>query len=135
MQKTVLIIDDEEKPSALISTFLEKKGYCAVCANNGKQGIKAARYRSPDLILLDMDMPKMDGLAVLKRLKADPRTMSIPVIILARNGDEYSKVRAASLYSEGYITKPFDLEELESKISQLLQILGGLAEAEDAAKN
>jgi len=135
MQKTILIIDDEEKLSALVSTFLEKKGYRVVCANNGKQGIKAARYRSPDLILLDMDMPKMDGREVLKRLKSDTRTMSIPVIILVRYGDDYSKVRAASLYCEGYITKPFELEEIESKISQLLQILGGLAEAEEAAAN
>jgi DNA-binding response OmpR family regulator len=131
MPKTILIIDDEEKPSALVSVFLEQKGYCPVCANNGKQGLKAARYRSPDLILLDMDMPRMDGLAVLKKLKDDPKTMSIPVIILVRHGDDYSKVRAASLYSEGYITKPFEPEHLESKISQLLQILSGSTEMHD----
>lgn len=135
MQKTILIIDDEEKSTVLVGTFLEKKGYSVVCANNAKQGIKAARYRCPDLIILDMDMPKMDGLEVLKKLKNDTRTMSIPVIMLVRYGDDYSKVRAASLYSEGYISKPFELEEIENKISQLLQILGGLTEAEEVAKN
>ena len=135
MHKTILVIDGSEKSSALVSMFLEKKGYGTICASNGKQGIKAARYRCPDLILLDMDMPRMDGLTVLKKLKSDTKTMSIPVIMLARCGDEYSKIRAASLYSEGYITKPFEPEELATKISQLLHILGGLAEAEELAKN
>ncbi len=125
MAKRILIIDDEEKLCALVTTFLEKKGYSAVSAKNGKQGIKAARYRIPDLILLDINMPKMDGFAVLEQLKADARTMSIPVIMLSGRGDDESKLRAASLYSEHYITKPFDLEELDGKINQMLQIVGG----------
>jgi DNA-binding response OmpR family regulator len=125
MKKKILIVDDEEKLSALVGTFLEKKGYSAVTAKSGKQGIRAARYRIPDLILLDINMPKMDGFAVLEQLKADPKTMSIPVIMLTGREDDESKLKAASLYSEHYITKPFDLEELDGKISQLLQIVGG----------
>lgn len=127
MKKRILIIDDEEKLCALVSTFLEKKGYSAVAAKGGKQGIRAARYRAPDLILLDINMPKMDGFAVLEQLKADPKTMSIPVIMLTGRGDDESKLKAASLYSEHYMTKPFDLEELDGKINQLLQIVGGAA--------
>ena len=125
MKRRILIIDDEKKLCTLVSTFLEKKGYSAVSAKNGKQGIKAARYSAPALILLDINMPKMDGFAVLEKLKADPRTMSIPVIMLTGRDDEDSKLKAAGLYSEHYITKPFDLEELDKKINQLLQILGG----------
>jgi DNA-binding response OmpR family regulator len=129
VKKKILVIDDEEKLCALVSTFLEKKGFAAVSAKNGKQGIKAARYRAPDLILLDINMPKMDGFAVLEKLKADPKTMSIPVIMLTGRGDEDSKLKAAGLYSEHYITKPFDLEELDAKINQLLQIVGGVTKA------
>ena len=125
MKRKILVIDDEEKFCTLVSTFLEKKGYAAVTAKGGKQGIRAARYRAPDLILLDINMPKMDGFAVLEKLKADPKTMSIPVIMLTGRGDDDSKLKAASLYSEHYLTKPFDLEELDGKISQLLQIVGG----------
>jgi DNA-binding response OmpR family regulator len=129
VKKKILVIDDEEKLCALLSTFLEKKGYTAVTAKSGKQGIKAAHYRAPDLILLDINMPKMDGFAVLEKLKADPKTMSIPVIMLTGRGDEDSKLKAAGLYSEHYITKPFDLEELDAKINQLLQIVGGVTKA------
>lgn len=129
MAKRILIIDDEEKLCALVSTFLEKKGYSAVSAKNGKQGIKAAHYRAPDLILLDINMPKMDGFAVLKQLKSDPKTMSIPVIMLTGREDEDSKLTASSLYSEHYITKPFDLEELDKKINQMLEIVGGATKA------
>ena len=125
MKKKILVIDDEEKLCALVGTFLEKKGYSAVTAKSGKQGIRAARYRIPDLILLDINMPKMDGFAVLEQLKADPKTMSIPVIMLTGRGDDESKLKAASLYSEHYMTKPFDLEELDGKINQLLQIVVG----------
>jgi DNA-binding response OmpR family regulator len=133
VKKKILIIDDEEKLCTLVSAFLEKKGYAAVSAKNGKQGLKAARYRAPDLILLDINMPKMDGFAVLEQLKAEPKTMSIPVIMLTGREDEDAKLKASSLYSEQYITKPFDLEELDTKISQLLQMVGGVTKSQDTS--
>ncbi|MFH1875427.1 MAG: response regulator [Candidatus Omnitrophota bacterium] len=91
---------------------------------NGKEGIKIAQHRRPDLILLDINMPKMDGFAVLDKLKNSEKTVAIPVIMLTGRGDDESKVKASGLYSEYYITKPFDLEELDAKIKQIFEIRG-----------
>jgi len=116
MGKKILIIDDEEKICSVVSAFLGKKGFTAVTAHNGSEGIKAAQRLIPDLILLDINMPKMDGYAVLEKLKNHEKTIAIPVIMLSGRGDDESKIKAAGLYSAYYLTKPFDLEELASKI-------------------
>lgn len=121
MAKKILIIDDEEELCSLVSEFLGKKGFTAISANRGKEGIKIAQRLMPNLILLDINMPKMDGFAVLEKLKNSEKTITIPVIMLTGRGDDESKIKASGLYSEYYITKPFDLEELASKIRQILK--------------
>ncbi|HTZ11436.1 MAG TPA: response regulator transcription factor [Candidatus Margulisiibacteriota bacterium] len=122
MGKKILIVDDEANICLLVSAFLEKKGFTVITANNGKEGVSAAHKFLPDLILLDINMPKMDGFAVLEKLKHSPETMPIPVIMLSGRGDNESKIKASGSYSEYYITKPFELEELESKIKLVLRI-------------
>jgi len=122
MGKKILIIDDEEKICSVVSAFLGKKGFTAITAKDGGEGIKSAKRFMPDLILLDINMPKMDGFEVLKELKNHEKTMPIPVIMLTGRGDDESKIKAAGLYSDYYLTKPFDLEELASKIGQILRI-------------
>jgi DNA-binding response OmpR family regulator len=122
MGKKILIIDDETNICLLVSNFLEKKGFTALTANNGKEGVSAANKFLPDLILLDINMPKMDGFAVLEKIKHSPETMPIPVIMLSGRGDNESKIKASGSYSEYYITKPFELEELEAKIKLVLRI-------------
>jgi DNA-binding response OmpR family regulator len=116
----ILVIDDEESLRSLMSTYLGKKGYTVVTAKDGKEGLKTALRLIPDLILLDITMPKMDGFAVLQKLKDDQKTMSIPVVMLTGRGDDESKLKAVGLYSDYYITKPFDLEELHAKIRKIL---------------
>jgi len=122
MAKKILIIDDEPGICSVVSTFLEKKGFTAIVAKSGKEGIGAANYRKPDLILLDINMPKMDGFEVLEKIKHSPKTLAIPVVMLSGRGDDESKIKASGSYSEYYITKPFQLEELESKIKEILKI-------------
>ena len=122
MAKEVLIIDDEPNICSVVSQFLEKKGFTTITANSGKEGIEIANQLVPDLILLDINMPEMDGFEVLVKLKNDQKTMSIPVVMLTGRGDEIAKLSASALSSEYYITKPFDLEELNSKIKQILKI-------------
>lgn len=122
MSKKILIIDDDKNFCALVSVFLGKKGFTSATVNSGKEGIEASRQLAPDLILLDINMPKMDGFAVLEKLKNSEKTMAIPVIMLTGRGDDESKLKASSLYSQYYITKPFDLEELDAKIKQILKI-------------
>jgi len=116
----ILVIDDEENLRSLVSTFLEKKGYTVLTAKDGKEGLKTALYHIPDLILLDISMPKMDGYAVLEKLKNNEITLSIPVVMLTGRGDDESKIKASGLYSNYYITKPFDLEALDAKMKQIL---------------
>jgi DNA-binding response OmpR family regulator len=122
MSKRVLVIDDEHDIRALVCKFLSKRGFSAMPAKNGWQGLRMASRFTPDVILLDIGMPWISGFTVLKKLKSSEKTMSIPVIMLTGRVDDESKMTAASLYNECYITKPFDLEELESKIKEILKI-------------
>ena len=122
IMKKVLIIDDEEDLTFFVKANLELAGdYEVNIANSGKEGLKiAARYK-PDLILLDIMMPHMDGFEVLERLKNTPKTTSIPVIMLTAKGDEDSKVKSATLYNECYIVKPVQIEFLKAKIEEVLE--------------
>ncbi|MBP7088900.1 MAG: response regulator [Candidatus Omnitrophica bacterium] len=120
--KKILTIDDEEDLPFFIKANLELTGeYEVVVARSGKEGIKAAIRYKPDLILLDIMMPHMDGYQVLDRLKKSRRTLSIPVIMLTAKGDDESKMKASSLYNEDYIVKPIQIDSLIAKIEEILK--------------
>jgi len=121
----ILIIDDEEDFGYFVKANLELKGeYHVTVATEGKEGLKAATKIKPDLILLDIVMPKVDGLQVLKKLKENKKTQGIPVIMLTAKNDEASISQSISNYSEQYIIKPIQMDILESKIKNVLMILG-----------
>jgi len=121
LKKTILIVEDEAPLSLLIKRILELKGgYETVIAHDGKEGLDVAISTQPDLILLDINMPKMDGFEVLKKLKDNKATFSIPVIMVSGNSDDISKLKTASLYSDDYVTKPFVAEALLSKVKSRL---------------
>lgn len=121
-KKRILIIDDEEIFCKIVKRNLELMGDFEVnIATDGKGGIKLAKKAKPDLILLDIVMLGIDGFEVLKRLKKDNDTMTIPVVMLSAKGDEASKFRAAQLYDEKYITKPIDAPDLKCKIEEVLK--------------
>lgn len=120
--KKILIIDDEEDLTFFVKANLELAGdYEVLVATSGKEGIKAAVNHKPDIILLDIMMPNMDGYEVLTRIKKSPKTLRIPVIMLTAKGDVESKVKAASLYDEDYIVKPVQIEALKTKIEETFQ--------------
>ena len=117
----ILIIDDEEDFSFFLSKNLERLHiYEIALASNGKAGLKKARQQKPDLIFLDIMMPGIDGLEVLKRLKADKKTASIPVIILTGRAEEEFRAKAAGLGNDDYVEKPVEVEFLRSKIEKVL---------------
>ena len=117
----ILIIDDEEDFSFFLSRNLERLHiYEIITANNGKVGLKKAKQYNPDLIFLDIMMPGIDGLEVLKILKADKKTASIPVIMLTGRAEEEFKAKAAGLGNDDYIEKPVEVEYLRSKIENVL---------------
>jgi len=121
----VLIIDDEERICDVVKRGLEKMGEFQVSvAFNGKDGIEIARKWEPHLILLDIRMPGLDGMEVLKRLKENDKTMSIPVIMLTAVLDTSTKEECSKLYGELYLEKPVDLAVLKEKIEAVLKYRG-----------
>ncbi len=122
LERTIVIIDDDENVSGALKRILEiTGGYRVSIAANGKAGIKLVRKTLPDLVLLDVIMPGIDGFEVLKRLKSDTRTMSIPVVMVSSEADAESKIRGAHLYTDLYLTKPVIPEELLTKIARIFK--------------
>lgn len=122
----ILLIDDEKDFGYFVKANLQLGGrYDVAVATNGKKGISLARKHKPDLILLDIMMPKTDGFEVLKRLKEDEKTMPIPVIMLTAKDDDEYRIKATGLYCDDYIVKPVGLEPLQSKIETILRRKAG----------
>lgn len=122
-KRRILIIDDEEDFLFVIKAHLDLTDrYETITALDGKQGLKLAKIRKPHLILLDLIMPKISGLQVLKKLKEDEKTMFIPVIILTAKDDEKTMMKAVELYCENYLLKPIETELLISKIESALSM-------------
>ncbi len=120
--RKVLIIDDEEDLTFFVKANLELiEGYEVVTATSGSEGIKLAGRYKPDVILLDIMMPGMDGYETLDKLKSLPKTVAIPVIMLTAKADEESKIKAAGLYNEDYLVKPVQIDVLRVKIEEVLQ--------------
>jgi DNA-binding response OmpR family regulator len=122
MEKSkILIIDDEVDFGKIIKMNLEESGdFTVEIAKDGKTGIKLAQKIKPNLILLDVRMPGMDGFQVLEKLKKSNETLSIPVVMLSAMGDDFTKGKASELYGEEYITKPIDIQALKVKIKEIL---------------
>jgi two-component system alkaline phosphatase synthesis response regulator PhoP len=118
--KKILIVDDEKEFCDFMKRNLERASeYEVICASDGKSAIALARKQKPDLILLDIMMPGIDGLEVLKKLKEKIETITIPVIMLTAKDEETFKIEAAQAYCEDYITKPVNLELLRVKIGNI----------------
>lgn len=122
-KKKILIIDDECDYCEMVKIHLEAiADFIVETANSGQAGIDLAKKIKPELIVLDIVMPELDGFSVLKKLKEEISTAEIPVIMLSAKDDPYSKARAMRLYEEEYITKPVDAKDLKSKIEEILKI-------------
>lgn len=118
----IAVIDDEEAVRRSLKNILEADGsYDVLTAEDGARGLKLVKKHRPDLILLDIVMPGLDGFEVLKRLKADYKTMSIPVIVLSAWASEENRIKGSRLYTDLYLAKPIAPEELLEKISQVLR--------------
>jgi CheY-like chemotaxis protein len=118
-KKKVLIVDDEPNVRRLSRTILSKK--FDVCeAEDGKQAVEIANAQQPDVILMDMMMPKMDGLTACHMIRKDPATKSIPIIMVTAIGFELNIKLSQQMGANGYVTKPFSSQELLAKIGQVL---------------
>ncbi len=121
MKETILIVEDEKDIVKMLDYNLKKEGYKTLVADDGEDAIDAVNTKHPDLILLDLMLPGMDGLEVCKTLKAESKTASIPIIMLTAKSQESDKVVGLELGADDYVTKPFSPRELIARIKAVLR--------------
>ncbi len=118
-KKTLIIADDEPTIRLLVSSILGKS-YNMLTAADGQEVLDTVSQNKPDLILMDIMMPTMDGYSACASLKKDPRTADIPVVMLTVVGHELNKVLAEQMGADGYITKPFNSQDLKDMVKKHL---------------
>jgi len=117
-QRRILIVDDEPDLLHAVSLYLQEEGYITFTATNGLEALAAVREKLPDLVVLDVLMPKMDGFETLRRLR---EASNVPVIMLTVRGEEKDKVRGLRMGADDYVTKPFSQRELLGRIEAVLR--------------
>ena len=122
--KTILMVDDDAAIRGLFKSLAEKHGYALLEAGDGVAGLEQARKSHPDLIILDVNMPRMNGFDVLENLKKDKKTMGIPVIMLTSRDTQEDIAEGMELFADKYIPKPFDSEHLFSEIKKTFESQG-----------
>ena len=118
---TILVVDDEEPIQELLRFNLEKEGYVVCGATDGQEALKRVASDQPDLIVLDLMLPGMDGLEVCRRLRSNPKFQQIPIIMLTAKGEEIDTVLGLELGADDYMTKPFSPRELLARIKARLR--------------
>lgn len=117
----VLLVDDEENIRILVRFNLEKSGYEVIEAGDGKEALRLVAAMRPEIVLLDLMLPGMDGLEVCRSLKSNPQTAALPIIMLTAKSDEIDRVIGLELGADDYLTKPFSQRELLARIKAVLR--------------
>jgi len=121
MPETILVIEDEEDVSDLLSYHLRKAKYRVLTAADGAEGLEVAEQEKPDAVVLDIMMPRLNGFEVAKRLRENPKTASVPLLILSAKGETESRIKGLELGADDYLPKPFSPKELLLRIQGLLR--------------
>jgi phosphate regulon transcriptional regulator PhoB len=121
MPSRVLIVEDEPDIRELVIHHLKRDGYQVSSASSGEEALRLVQAGPPDLILLDLMMPAMDGLEVCRRLRQDPATASLPIVMLTAKGDEVDRVLGLEIGADDYIVKPFSPRELLARVRAVLR--------------
>lgn len=132
-KKTILAVDDESSILDLLKFNLEKEGFNFISAEDGEEGINKVLNEKPDLLLLDVMIPKMDGLSVCKKIRQE--NINIPIIMLSARGEEIDKVLGLEIGADDYITKPFSPREVIARIKANLRKFDKNKNAEEEQKN
>ncbi len=128
-KKTILIVDDEQSIIDILVYNLKKEGYNTIEATDGVSAVEMALSQKPDLILLDIMLPKMDGLTVCKKVK---NALNVPILILSAKDEELDKIVGLELGADDYITKPFSVRELMARVKANLRKSEGVMQVQDA---
>jgi len=126
--KTVLVVDDEPQILRLVRDYLERAGFKVVTAGDGVAALRTARTQHPDLVVLDLGLPQLDGLDVTRELR---REGAVPIIMLTARGDESDKLVGLELGADDYLTKPFSPKELVARVRAVLRRADGLRAQDD----
>ncbi len=129
--KTVLVVDDEPRIVDLARDYLEHAGFAVLTAGDGRSGLTAARTRHPDLVVLDLALPGMDGLVVARALRRDSE---VPIVMLTARDDELDRILGLELGADDYVTKPFSPRELVARVRAVLRRTERPVEAADVIR-
>jgi DNA-binding response OmpR family regulator len=129
MSQKILVVDDELDVVELLAFNLRREGYEVLTAGNGADALELARREHPDLIVLDVMLPELDGLAVCEILRRQPATATIPILLLTACASEPARVIGFETGADDYVTKPFSPRELALRIRRLLERQAGLQPA------
>ena len=122
--KRVMVIDDDANIRSALKYRLEKEGYSVLLSGDGLDGLEKVKLERPDLIILDLVMPRLDGFGLLERLKSEAETRAIPVIVLTAYNCEENRSRSLELGAVGFVSKPFSLRKLAMKVEEHLALRG-----------
>ena len=120
-KKRILVVDDEEDILELVNFNLTKEGHQVICTTTGEEAIEITRTKAPDLLVLDLMLPGINGLEVAKFLKNDPETREIPIVMLTAKGEESDIVAGLELGADDYVTKPFSPRILAARVKAVLR--------------
>lgn len=121
MPKKILVIEDEKDYRELLSHILQKAGYEPVLASNGEEGLRAVAEGSPDMVLLDLNLPDTDGYEVCRRIREDPKRGKLPVIMVTVQSEMPNIVKGLRQGADDYLTKPFEAEEVLARVATLFR--------------
>jgi two-component system alkaline phosphatase synthesis response regulator PhoP len=134
MDKKILVIEDDPATSRLVDYALRHEGYQVLTAPNGLTGIRKVREEKPDLLILDVMLPGMDGFEICHRLRSDPATASLPILMLSAKAQEIDRNTGAKVGADEYLAKPADPSEIVSRVASLLTKKSCPAPAQEKVK-
>jgi two-component system phosphate regulon response regulator PhoB len=134
-QSRVLIIEDERGLVQTLSWYFNREGYETIVARDGVEGLRKAQTQTPDVVLLDLMLPGLDGLEICKALKAGDRTRDIPVVMITAKSEESDQLLGLNLGADDYVTKPFSNKVLLAKVKAILRRVAGPADAGDVIEH
>ncbi len=117
----VLVVEDSVTQREMITDLLKDSGLSVTVANDGVEALERIQGQRPDLVVLDIVMPRMNGYEVCRRIKADPKTQSVPVVMCSSKGEEFDRYWGMKQGADAYIAKPFEPQELVGTVKQLLR--------------
>lgn len=127
MPQRILVVDDDRQIVRLVQSYLEQAGFATISAYDGTSALRLIRSERPDLVVLDLMLPDLDGWAIVRGIRADPHVASLPVIMLTARVDDTDKIVGLELGADDYVTKPFNPREIVARVRAVLRRTAGIS--------